>query len=204
MIAIIDNYYKLNVTFDLKRSITKARKEKLKNIFHNFKSNRINDKLVIFSNDDEEITIDSQSIFITSKNYRYLKRYMYDILDILEIELNNSNIQIEISVESLINDESKNLDIKELSNIISTLMDINNINNKIINSIEYITLISPKIDKPVNMRLKIYTQGIVVTALMLIKNLDIIDSIFEELIVKIDQSIIELLKFKISGNNNGK
>lgn len=190
MIKIIDAFYKARITFDDKKILSNLDEEKVKSIFNELKFIKINEITTRIGNKDDEIIFNEHNVYFTTKDHTLIKSYIKKVSEVLNIDIKNNKYPIEISKEAIINDDEKPWDFKEKCNVIASFFEFISPPEKIITSIEYMTLMSPKDHKVVNMRIKLYDQGIAATAITLLDDIDKMDKFFEDLIYKVETSTV--------------
>lgn len=196
MVRVIETTFVVNISFGIRKALNKMRKEKLKDLFIGYVFQ--NDKEVIkINNGENKIVLNGENVIISSKSYEEASSFIIGVFDIFDIDLKSKQYSLEISIKSLINNDLKKWTPLEESKIIGNFFDLKSQENKIVSSIEYITFMESEKEDLVTISLKMYNEGIVAKALIIIESIDKINEYFENLSLKLNASAIEPLLEKI-------
>ena len=192
MLGVISSTYIIRIIFDAKKSLNSSRKEKLKTLFEGYSFKNL-DGIISFKNKNNKIALDSKNVIISSKDNKDIQEIVNKIFDIYEIDKMKKQYYLEISIKFLINNDVEELTPLEESEVIQKFFNLKKQENKIISSIEYITFMESKKEELLTISLKMYKEGIVAKGTIIVENIDEINMYFENLFIKINDSVINLL-----------
>lgn len=196
MVRVIETTFVANISFGIKKVLNKIRKEKLKQLFAGYVFEN-NNSFISINNDQNKILLNGENVIISSTSYESMSTFLIGIFNIFDIDSKGKQYSMEVSIKFLINNDLKKWTPLEEAKIIETFFDLKSQENKIITSIEYITFMESKKEELVTISLKMYNEGIVAKAVIILESIDEINEYFENLSLKLRTSAIEPLLEKI-------
>ncbi|OSA89570.1 UNVERIFIED_ORG: hypothetical protein B2H93_16030 [Clostridium botulinum] len=198
MIKVINITYIVNISFETKKVLNKSRKEKLKNLFHKYKFENSNTAIII-SNNENKIFLDGKNIVIRGNgtDHKLMLEYIPNLFCIFDVDSKSKQYSIELSIRALCNNEFKNLTLLQEAKIIEEFFNMKSIENKIISNVEYITFMESPKEELVTMSLKMYNEGLIAKAVIIIEDINGIKDYFDDLLLQLNKLTINQLIEKI-------
>lgn len=193
MIRVIDTRHVICISFNTKKALSKARKDKLKELFSEFTFEN-NESVVIASSNECRIIFNSQNIMFEGGQYDIIYKCIPNVLNIFDIDPKSKQFSIELSVQLLCNNEMKNMTPFEQAQVISNFLELPKSDKKIITSVEYVRFIESMNNILITTSFKMYNQGIGIKAMIILESIEGFDKYFDNLESYLNVSVVKSLK----------